>query len=229
VTRGAAELFTGVDWAALTPRQVESQFKLQVESDKSAECFDPEFTSASVAALELADTDESLEEDNLSEVWTEPAPEPGSRTPHGPLGSDATDNSLFPPAVRSSPAATTATPVAIGPRSTGKRRPRSWGAQSPAACFRALCSPTVRAYTSPARAEVEASAAALLAVAHEALDQGRGRQRRRARSLGTPVLAVLQPWPKPMWELPTTPLRCPAWLVNWYSRAPGPCTQSLAR
>jgi serine/threonine protein kinase len=179
--RDAAELkehafFAGVDWPALALRQVEPPFKPNVESDESVECFDPEFTSTDVAALKLADTDESLDEDDPSEAWTDPAPAPGSRTPHGPLGSDAPGNSssfFSPSAVRSPSAAavplpvpvpttTAAAPVAIGPAKRRKEKGAAAGSPIPGSMFQGFTFSGGESVAVPgslaARAEAEAAA-----------------------------------------------------------------------
>ncbi|KAL0949558.1 hypothetical protein HGRIS_009607 [Hohenbuehelia grisea] len=93
--RDAAELkehpfFKVIDWHALALKQVTPPFKPDVESDESTANFDPEFTSADIRDIGLADLD--LDEDDTSENWISQSFTGQSymHTPNGPLGSEYT-------------------------------------------------------------------------------------------------------------------------------------------
>lgn len=101
--RDAAELkehafFKGLDWHALSLKQITPPFRPNVESDESTACFDPEFTNADVNDVggwalwgDESDDDEGwLDEEDPSENWVEHtlAGSVITHTPNGPLGSD---------------------------------------------------------------------------------------------------------------------------------------------
>jgi len=77
-----------IDWKALALKQVTPPFKPVVESDESTSNFDPEFTSADVRDVGLAEMD--LDEEDPSASWVSQSI--GSvgltHTPNGPLGSE---------------------------------------------------------------------------------------------------------------------------------------------
>jgi serine/threonine protein kinase SCH9 len=77
-----------IDWKALALKQVTPPFKPIVESDESTSNFDPEFTSADVRDVGLAEMD--LDEEDPSANWVSQSI--GSvgftHTPNGPLGSE---------------------------------------------------------------------------------------------------------------------------------------------
>ena len=91
--RDAAELkehpfFKSIDWEALARKQVTPPFKPVVESDESTSNFDPEFTSADISHIGLANK-LTLDDDDPSEDWVSQSVSGGPQhTPHGPLGSD---------------------------------------------------------------------------------------------------------------------------------------------
>ncbi len=91
--RDAAELkehpfFKSIDWEALARKQVTPPFKPVVESDESTSNFDPEFTSADISHIGLANK-LTLDDDDPSEDWGAQSVSGGPQhTPHGPLGSD---------------------------------------------------------------------------------------------------------------------------------------------
>ena len=63
-------------------------FKPVVESDESTSNFDPEFTSADISHVGLAN-ELNLDDDDPSEDWVSQSVSGGPQhTPHGPLGSD---------------------------------------------------------------------------------------------------------------------------------------------
>jgi hypothetical protein len=81
----AAELkahpfFNGIDWVALSRKEVTPPFKPSVESDESTACFDPEFTSADLREVGIDYWDE--EEANMVD------PTSGQRLYNGPAGSE---------------------------------------------------------------------------------------------------------------------------------------------
>ncbi|PVG03453.1 putative SCH9-serine/threonine protein kinase [Serendipita vermifera] len=81
----AAELkahpfFNGIDWVALSRKEVTPPFKPSVESDESTACFDPEFTSADLREVGIDYWDE--EEANMVD------PVSGQRLYNGPTGSE---------------------------------------------------------------------------------------------------------------------------------------------
>jgi hypothetical protein len=91
--RDAAELkehpfFKMIDWKALALKQVTPPFKPVVESDESTSNFDPEFTSADVRDVGLAEM--ALDEEDTSEIWiSQSIGNLGlTHTPNGPLGSE---------------------------------------------------------------------------------------------------------------------------------------------
>ncbi|RDB23235.1 Serine/threonine-protein kinase sck1 [Hypsizygus marmoreus] len=91
--RDAAELkehpfFKTIDWKALALKQVTPPFKPVVESDESTNNFDPEFTSADIRDVGLADMD--LDEEDPSESWVSQSIGGSgfAHTPNGPLGSE---------------------------------------------------------------------------------------------------------------------------------------------
>ncbi|KAG5343020.1 hypothetical protein C0989_000010 [Termitomyces sp. Mn162] len=89
--RDAAELkehsfFKTIDWKALALKQVTPPFKPHVESDESTNNFDPEFTSADIRDVGIADM--VLDEDDPSENWVSQSIGNSGlvHTPNGPLG-----------------------------------------------------------------------------------------------------------------------------------------------
>jgi len=80
--------FKMIDWKALALKQVTPPFKPVVESDESTSNFDPEFTSADVRDVGLAEMD--LDEEDPSASWvSQSIGNVGfSHTPNGPLGSE---------------------------------------------------------------------------------------------------------------------------------------------
>ncbi|KAI0774169.1 serine/threonine protein kinase [Fomes fomentarius] len=92
--RDAAQLkehpfFKTIDWDALSKKQVTPPFKPVVESDESVANFDPEFTSADMREIGLADM--ALDEEDPSEDWVALSQSVNNitmHTPNGPLGSD---------------------------------------------------------------------------------------------------------------------------------------------
>ncbi|KAF9468943.1 kinase-like domain-containing protein [Collybia nuda] len=89
--RDAAELkehpfFKSIDWTALSLKQVTPPFKPVVESDESTNNFDPEFTSADIRDVGVAEMD--LDEEDPSENWvSQSISSVGlTHTPNGPLG-----------------------------------------------------------------------------------------------------------------------------------------------
>jgi serine/threonine protein kinase len=91
--RDAAELkehpfFDSIDWAALLLKQVTPPFKPVVESDESTSNFDPEFTTADIHDVGLAEMD--LDDEDPSEDWVSQSISGSgfAHTPNGPLGSD---------------------------------------------------------------------------------------------------------------------------------------------
>ncbi|KAG6880075.1 hypothetical protein C0992_006887 [Termitomyces sp. T32_za158] len=91
-TRDANELkehsfFKSIDWGALALKQVTPPFKPVVESDESTNNFDPEFTSADIRNVGIADM--VLDEDDPSGNWVSQSIGTGLvHTPNGPLGSE---------------------------------------------------------------------------------------------------------------------------------------------
>ncbi|KAG5654477.1 hypothetical protein H0H81_001976 [Sphagnurus paluster] len=92
-SRDAEELkehpfFKTIDWKALALKQVTPPFKPVVESDESTNNFDPEFTSADIRDVGLADM--VLDEEDPSENWvSQSIGNTGMvHTPNGPLGSE---------------------------------------------------------------------------------------------------------------------------------------------
>jgi hypothetical protein len=77
-----------IDWKALALKQVTPPFKPVVESDESTSNFDPEFTSADVRDVGLAEMD--LDEEDPSASWvSQSIGNVGfTHTPNGPLGSE---------------------------------------------------------------------------------------------------------------------------------------------
>jgi serine/threonine protein kinase SCH9 len=106
--RDAAELkehpfFSTIDWDALARKQVTPPFKPIVESDESTANFDPEFTSADISHIDLADK-LALDDDDPSEAWVSQSVSGGQMyTPHGPLGSDRPNASTTPRAIMIEP------------------------------------------------------------------------------------------------------------------------------
>jgi serine/threonine protein kinase SCH9 len=90
--RDAAELkehpfFRTIDWNALLQKQLTPPFKPVVESDESTANFDPEFTSADIRDVGLAEMD--LDEEDPSEDWvSQSIGSVAVHTYNGPLGSD---------------------------------------------------------------------------------------------------------------------------------------------
>ncbi|KAI1795132.1 serine/threonine protein kinase [Ganoderma leucocontextum] len=92
--RDAAELkehpfFKVIDWDALSKKQVTPPFKPVVESDESVANFDPEFTSADMREVGVADMD--LDDEDPSPDWvalSQSLTNSTMHTPLGPLGSD---------------------------------------------------------------------------------------------------------------------------------------------
>lgn len=80
--------FKMIDWKALALKQVTPPFKPVVESDESTSNFDPEFTSADVRDVGLAEMD--LDEEDPSANWVSQSIGSASftHTPNGPLGSE---------------------------------------------------------------------------------------------------------------------------------------------
>jgi hypothetical protein len=80
--------FKMIDWKALAMKQVTPPFKPIVESDESTNNFDPEFTSADVRDVGLAEMD--LDEEDTSASWiSQSIGNLGlTHTPNGPLGSE---------------------------------------------------------------------------------------------------------------------------------------------
>lgn len=80
--------FKSIDWKALALKQVTPPFKPVVESDESTNNFDPEFTSADIRDVGIADM--VLDEDDPSENWvSQSIGNTGLvHTPNGPLGSE---------------------------------------------------------------------------------------------------------------------------------------------
>ncbi|KAG6855070.1 hypothetical protein C0991_005999 [Blastosporella zonata] len=92
-SRDAAELkehpfFKTIDWKALALKQVTPPFKPVVESDESTNNFDPEFTTADIRDVGLADM--VLDEEDPSEKWVSQSIGNSGliHTPNGPLGSE---------------------------------------------------------------------------------------------------------------------------------------------
>jgi serine/threonine protein kinase SCH9 len=77
-----------IDWKALALKQVTPPFKPVVESDESTSNFDPEFTSADVRDVGLAEMD--LDEEDPSANWVSQSIGGVGfvHTPNGPLGSE---------------------------------------------------------------------------------------------------------------------------------------------
>lgn len=77
-----------IDWKALALKQLTPPFKPVVESDESTSNFDPEFTSADVRDVGLAEMD--LDEEDPSANWVSQSIGSASftHTPNGPLGSE---------------------------------------------------------------------------------------------------------------------------------------------
>ncbi|KAG6833790.1 hypothetical protein H0H87_001222 [Tephrocybe sp. NHM501043] len=100
-SRDAAELkehpfFKSIDWKALALKQVTPPFKPVVESDESTSNFDPEFTTADIRDVGLADM--VLDEEDPSENWVSQSIGNSGliHTPNGPLGSEREKNPLSP-------------------------------------------------------------------------------------------------------------------------------------
>ncbi|KAH9482608.1 Serine/threonine-protein kinase SCH9 [Psilocybe cubensis] len=85
--------FKGIDWVALAQKKVTPPFKPVVESDESTNNFDPEFTSADIRDIGMAeimgmDHDQDLDDDDPSEAWVSQSFNVNGHTPNGPLGSE---------------------------------------------------------------------------------------------------------------------------------------------
>ncbi|KAG6886079.1 hypothetical protein C0993_004069 [Termitomyces sp. T159_Od127] len=80
--------FKSIDWKALALKQVTPPFKPIVESDESTSNFDPEFTSADIRDVGIADM--VLDEDDPSGNWVSQSIGNSGlvHTPNGPLGSE---------------------------------------------------------------------------------------------------------------------------------------------
>ncbi|KAG6820451.1 hypothetical protein H0H93_000447 [Arthromyces matolae] len=80
--------FKTIDWKALALKQVTPPFKPVVESDESTNNFDPEFTSADIRDVGLADM--ILDEEDPSGNWVSQSMTNSVlvHTPNGPLGSE---------------------------------------------------------------------------------------------------------------------------------------------
>ncbi len=84
--------FDGIDWDALARKEITPPFKPVVESDESVNNFDPEFTSADISNMSLADV---LDEDDPSEAWVSQSIYQNGlvHQPNGPLGSERSSSS----------------------------------------------------------------------------------------------------------------------------------------
>ncbi|TFK43174.1 kinase-like domain-containing protein [Crucibulum laeve] len=132
--RDAAELkehpfFKNIDWDALSRKQITPPFKPVVESDESTNNFDPEFTSADIRDVGLADMD--LDDDDPSEAWVSQSIGGNGmvHTPNGPLGSERERNSQSKPTSPFGPLSTMTNGVSMSSHGGGSSVSKSQGIQ----------------------------------------------------------------------------------------------------